>query len=242
MQPKNDADAISTLFQISCFGSEETVKTKEDMYKILEAISEHAKPLHNPKLAYWLGIAWRNFTAWYIRGEERKAYLNKTAQYFTKAFELSKETLPVELTQDEQHKVQHVSQIDIAGELGNLLVNEALIRDLGKAEKVLEFIYTSTKNYEPPLCAYAELFYKKGNYTKCAQIALDIHNRAERSEEWDLTPPAPMRIFGKAYRALGKQAKKDKRFNKAIKYFQKMKSLGVATENDLKILSKLKEK
>jgi hypothetical protein len=85
------------------------------------------------------------------------------------------------------------------------------------------------------------LFYKKGNYKKCAEIALDIHHRAEHSDEWDFPPPAPMRIFGKAYRALGKQAKKNKNPSEAAQYFQKMKSLGVASKNDLKILDRLKE-
>lgn len=242
MKPQNDTDAISTLFSISSFGTGGTInQNKDGMHKTLISISEYAEPLNNPILAYWLGIGWRNFTAWYIRGEDRKPYLNKIVQYFSKAFDLSKDTLPVKLPTHERHKVQYVGQIDIAGELGPLLVNEALIRDLDRAEEILEFVYISSEDYEPCLCAYAEIFYMKGDFNKCAEIALNIHNRAEHSERWDCTPPAPMRIFGKAYRALGKQAKKENRFPEAIQYFQKMKDLDIATENDLKILKRLKE-
>jgi tetratricopeptide (TPR) repeat protein len=123
-----------------------------------------------------------------------------------------------------------------------LLVDAAIIRDLDRAEKILEFVFENTNEYEPSLCSYADLFYKRGQCEKSVEIGLDIHKRAKKSSGWkDDPPPAPKSITGKAYRALAKKAKKEERRQEAIEYFEKLKSLDVATENDLKILNKLKE-
>ena len=133
-----------------------------------------------------------------------------------------------------------MDQIDIAGDLGNLLVDEAIIRDLDRAEPILKFVYESTEEYEPCLCYFAELYYKKENYKKCLEIGLNIYNRTLTSPEWkEDPPPAPLRIVGSAYRALAKQSKKENNTEEAISYFKNMEELGVATENDIKILNNL---
>lgn len=221
------------------FGGEQDFE-KSNMLKVLSEVESYASDLHTPKLAYWLGIAWRNFTGWHIRGDERKEYLDKAVTYFDKAFELSRNTLPIQLPLEQRHNSEYLDQIDIAGELGHMLVDEAPIRDLDRAEKVLQFVFDNTKEYEPCLCSYAELFYKRGNYLKSAEIGLNISDRCAKSPEWkDDPPPAPLGIVGSAYRALAKQTKKEGRTNEAIEIFQKMKALKVVSENDLKILEKL---
>ncbi len=237
----NDDDAITALMRISSmgFGGEQDFE-KNNMLKVLEEVEGYASNLQNPKLGYWLGIAWRNFTAWHIRGDERKEYLEKSVYYYDKALELSKNRLPIQLPLEQRHDAEYLDQIDIAGDLGDMLVNEVPIRDLDRAEKVLQFVFDNTDEYEPCLCAYAELFYKRGNYLKSAEIGLDISDRCAKSPEWrDDPPPAPLGIVGSAYRALAKQAKKAGRSNEAIEIFQKMKDLKVASENDLKILERL---
>ena len=101
----------------------------------------------------------------------------------------------------------------------------------------------NTKNYEPSLCFYAEAFYKKGDYEAAARVAIDAHQRALSSENWkDNPPPAPVTIAGKSYRAIGKQAKKSGDVEKAIGYFGKIIELGVATDNDKKVLEKLQKR
>lgn len=91
-----------------------------------------------------------------------------------------------------------------------MLVEDAPIRDLDRAENVLQFVYDSTEEYEPCLCSYAELFYKRGNFEKSAEIGLNINDRRTRSPEWkDDLPPAPLGIVASAYRALAKQVKKE---------------------------------
>ncbi|OQA93090.1 MAG: hypothetical protein BWY24_00731 [Microgenomates group bacterium ADurb.Bin219] len=239
---KNEEEAVTELMRITSmgFGSEQDFK-KENMLKVIGDIENEFQNSTNPRLAYWLGIAWRNFTAWHIRGDERKEYLDMAINYFDKAFSLSKTTLPVQLPLEKRHNSQYLDQIDIAGELGHMLVEDAPIRDLDRAEKVLKFVFDNTDEYEPSLCSYAELFYKRGDYLKCAEIGLNISNRCAISPEWkDSPPPAPLGIVGSAYRAFAKQAKKSGKNEVAIEYFEKMKGLKVATENDLKILDKLK--
>lgn len=238
----NDDDAITALMRITSmgFGDEQDFK-KENMLSVIDSVESCSSDLQNPKLAYWLGIAWRNFTAWHIRGDERKKYLEKAISYFDKALILSKNILPIQLPLEKRHIAGYLDQIDIAGELGHILVNEAIIRDLDRAEKVLQFVFDNTDEYEPCLCAYAELFYKRGDYKKCAEIGLNISDRTAKSPEWkDDPPPAPLGIVGSAYRILAKQAKKEGKTDEAIQYFQKMKELKVASDNDLKILEKLK--
>lgn len=238
----NDNEAVSALMRISSmgFGGEQDFE-KENMLRVLEEVENYANNIQNPKIAYWLGIAWRNFTAWHIRGDERKEYLKKAVDYFDKAFKLSKNTLPIQLPVERRHNAEFLDQIDIAGELGQLLVNEAIIRDLDRGEKVLKFIFDNTEEYEPSLCSYAELFYKRGDYKKCAEIGLNISDRCAISPEWrDDPPPAPLGIVGSAFRALAKQAKKEGKTEDSVKYFEEMKVLKVASDNDLKILEKLK--
>lgn len=237
----NDDRAITALMRISSmgFGDEQDFE-KDNMLKVLGEVESSFNDIQNPNLAYWLGIAWRNFTAWHIRGDERKEYLEKAIAYFDKALELSKSSLPIQLPLEKRHNAEYLDQIDIAGELGHLLVDEAIIRDLDRGEKVLQFVFDNTEEYEPCLCSYAELFYKRGDYQKCAEIGLNISDRCAISPEWkDDPPPAPLGIVGSAYRALAKQAKKEGKIDEAIGYFHKMKELKVASENDLKILEKL---
>ncbi len=239
---KDDNEAITALMRITSmgFGDEQDFK-KENMLSVIGDIEKEFQNTTNPRLVYWLGIAWRNFTAWHIRGDERKGNLDKAISYFNKAFGLSKNTLPVQLPLEKRHNAEYLDQIDIAGELGHMLVDDAPIRDLDRAEKALKFVFDNTKEYEPCLCSYAELFYKRGNYLKSAEIGLNISDRCAISPEWkDSPPPAPLGIVGSAYRALAKQAKKEGNNDVAIIYFEKMKKLKIATENDLKILDKLK--
>jgi tetratricopeptide (TPR) repeat protein len=237
-----EEQAISALMRISSFGlgNEDDFK-KENMIAVLKKVQNTEDGSRNPRLFYWFGIAWRNFTAWHIRGAERKEYLQKAVDYFSKALDFSKGELPIQLPTEQRHNSDFLGQIDIAGELGVMLVNEKLIRDLDKAERVLEVVYENTSEYEPSLCAFAELFYKKGEYERSAEIGLNISDRIANSPEWkNKPPPAPLGIVGSAYRALAKKAKKEKRFAEAIQWFDKMQHLGIASENDLKILEKLK--
>ncbi|MCB0509881.1 MAG: hypothetical protein KDC82_03885 [Bacteroidetes bacterium] len=240
---KSDKDIINKLIKVSSFGmGKEEDYNKANMLKVIEEAENFSKDSKNPKLFYWLGIAWRNFTGWHIRGDERKEYLSKAVDNYQKALDLAKDNLPIQLPIEKRHNTEFLDQIDIAGDLGHLLVDEAIIRDLDRAEPILKFVYEATGEYEPCLYSFAELYYKRGDYDKCLEIGLNIHNRTLTSQEWkDSPPPAPLGIIGSAYRALAKQAKKENNTEEAINYFEHMEELGVATENDLKILNNLRD-
>ena len=229
------------IIRVSCFGAgDESDMSKENMEKVFNEVEEYSNNSNDAKLFYWLGTGWRNYTSWHIRGDERKRYLEKSVNYFKKSFELAKEQLPVLLSLKQRSEFDNLDQLKIAEEVGTLLVNEFIIRNLEEAQALLDFIFVNTKEYEPCLCSYAELFYKKGEYEKCAEIARDLRNRIKNSSKWSgLIPPAPFGIEASAYRALGKKYKKDKQIEEAKKYFQKIIDLGIATENDKRILDKL---
>ena len=241
---RSDNEAIKALLKIACSSTgDEKEHEKPYMDKALAAVEDYiGGGIKNAKLAYWLGVAWRNYTAWHIRGDERKPFLEKSTEYFRQALKLAKNQLPIRLPLEKRHQVESLDQITIAGDSGFMLVENALMRNLNEAERILKFVAENTQEYEPCLCPYAELYYKRGNYKKAAEIALNAYERAKKSPEWKTTiPPAPLGIAGKAYRALGKKAKKQRRIKEAAKWYQKIVELGVATENDKKTLKKLRQ-
>ncbi len=163
------------------------------MLKAIEKVETQHPNSNSAELEYSLGIAWRNYTAWFIRSDERKPYLEKAVMQFAKAYTLEKGSSGTKWT-------------SYASELGALLVEEALIRDLERGIPLLEAVFQSTRDYEPLLCTYAQAIYKSGNIQKAAAVAIELHRRAKKSKEWkDSVPPAPMRIAAMAYRAHIKQ-------------------------------------
>lgn len=241
-QVTNDDKVLDSLRKVSWFGAgTESDFERKNMLKVINSAEVYAKTSENPQIFYYIGIAWRNFTSWHIRGDERKEFLEQAINNFEHAFDLSKNTLPIQLPLELRHNADYIDQIDIAGDLGHILVEEAIIRDLDKAEPILKFVYDSTEEYEPCLCSFAELYYKRKDYKKCLEIGLNIHKRTLLSPEWkDSPPPAPLGIVGSAYRALAKKAKNDGDTIEAVGYFEKMIELKVASDNDRKILNKLK--
>lgn len=238
---QSDKDAIDKLITISCFGAGSAQEqSRDNMEKVLSEVEQYSLHSQNCKLFYWLGIAWRNFTAWHERGEQRISPLNRSISNFEKSFQLAKKQIPTSISSEERGPIENLDQITIAGELGSLLADDAPIRDLERAEEYLRFVFESIEEYEPCLCSYAELFYKKGDFEKCAEIALNAIERAKKSSFWcESVPPAPANIAGKAFRALAMKAKKAKDIEKSKRFLVNIIGLGVATENDKKILSRL---
>ena len=76
--------------------------------------------------------------------------------------------------------------------------------------------------------------------SESAEVALELHHRAEKSSEWEgSVPPATMGIVAKAYRAKAKEHKKNREIEQAISLFQKLVDMNLATDNDQKLLEKL---
>lgn len=270
---KSEEELKQSLVEIAAFGaSDESAYAKSNMDNVLGEIESRLDETTSSMVLYWLGIVWRNYTSWHIRGDERKSYLEKSVEYYQRAFDRSREEWPLRQPYENRRDSDFLDQISIASDLGSLLIDELVIRDLDRGEKVLEFVYNGTDEYEPCLCSYAELFYKKGMYEKTADVALEVYERAEKSakteweymqnslnnkelDHWDglkqvyvkagdydwhnLIAPASLGIAGKAMRALAKRAKKEGDTHNAKKWFVQLIELGIATDNDKKIYSKL---
>ncbi len=179
-----------------------------------------------------LGGALYQFVFNHVRGNERKPYLVKVIEHFDKALNLSKGNRWQVLTNNKEEPHSY-----IAGNLGIILVREALIRDLDKAISCLEPLFSSTIQYLPALCSYAEALYKQGQYIKAARVAEELHERAKRDPEWKGTiPPAPLSIAASAYRAEAKRQNKMGHLEQARNYFEKLMKTGFASENDQRLL------
>ena len=233
---------ILSLIQISnALGPDGGFGHKETMGKVLGEAEHFFEKSPDARLAYWLGIAFRNFTAWHARGDDRKPYLEKAVFYFGTALELGQadDSVPVRL--DRSSRIRgNVDQLMIHGELGMILVDAPLVRDLDKGIEVLSFVYNNESDYQPSLCWYADAFFKKGEFEKAAEVGLALHDRAKNSEKWKAhVPTAPMATVASAYRALAKDAKKRGDIQKARSCFRELVQLGLASESDWKALDSL---
>ncbi len=225
---RSEQKAIDSLKDVASFGLGPQPKPSE-MLSIIEQVESQYPRNNSAELEYWLGITWRNYTAWFIRGDDRKAHLEKTVAHLERAYEIEKAHSGANLT-------------DYADVLGILLVEESTVRNLPRGIALLESVFQNTREYDPYLCAYAEAIYKIGEYQKAAEIALELHRRAERSNEWKGSIPlAPIRIAAKSYRAEIKELKSERRFRDALSISEKLVQTDFATANDLKVHRKLQE-
>ncbi len=221
------SDAIHSLERVASFGLGPQ-PTQAQMLETVQRIEDQYPASHSAELEYWLGIAWRNYTAWFVRGDERKPYLEKAIAHLERAYSLEK------ANSGQRWKTY-------ASELGALLVDEALMRDLDRGIPLLEAVFQSTQDYEPLLCSYAEAIYKTGDFEKAAAVATELYRRAKSSKEWKQNiPPAPMRIAAMAYRAEIKQLKKDGKISEALSISNALLNTGAASDNDRKTHEKLK--
>lgn len=263
----SEDEVVHALIEIGTYSGDESLNSQANMNEVLEKIEPLVNANTSSRVLYWLGIVWRNYTAWHIRGDARKPYLEKAIGYYKRAFDKSKEEWPIQQSADNRHDAAYLDQITIASDLGTLLVEEKLVRDLDEAKQYLGFVAVSTDGYEPCLCHFAELYYKNGEFEKCIAIALKVHDRAVKSAkiEWEeskeaarkwkelsgeanaeqdndwhnFIPTMPLATAGKALRALGRQAKKDGNIEVAKKYFGKIIELNIASETDKRIYERL---
>lgn len=92
----------------------------QEMLDTITKIELNSSKTSNAKLYYALAIAYRNYCAWFVRGIERKLYLEKTTNYLR----LTINTSPNHITSK--------------AELGKLLIEEKAIRNLEEGIKILQ--------------------------------------------------------------------------------------------------------
>ncbi len=92
----------------------------QEMLSVITSVEERCDALSDSKLYYLLAIAYRNYCAWFIRGDQRKEYLEKCISLLEKSASSSPEN------------------VSAKSELGRLLIEEKVIRDLPRGIELLE--------------------------------------------------------------------------------------------------------
>lgn len=234
------AQAIRVLIDMSCSGPYKE-SLQSEMFKLIVNIEKQFPESGSCELEYRLGIALRNYTSCFVRGDDRRTYFQRAVLHLEKAYILSEGVIPEGHSPTENYEIWFLDRNTIASEIGALLIEEAIIRDIKKGISYLSVVFNNTTDYHPLLCSYAEAFYKLGEYLKAAEIALELCRRVEISSKWREigTPPALKEIIAKAYRTKAKQHMKNKEIEQAINFLQKLIELSLATDNDRKLLGKL---
>lgn len=235
----NNDDLLTALQRVSVFSLDsDPLDNREEMERVIKSAEQAVDDNSSALFLYWLGVAYRNYTAWHIRGDDRQPYMAGAVHYLEAAFEKAKaERLPMERPDS---FINSLGQLDIAGDLGSMLVKDKPVRDLDKAERVLTYVYDNASDYEPSLCALVDLYYSRGMYEKSANIAKELTGMQRRSSEWRDSPaPYPAAAEAKAYRALLKAAKKNGDTEQAKLWAKKLLATDYATDNDKKIASRL---
>jgi len=136
----NDAgELIARLNQISnglgeyasySFNKEDPSQKNQKAQKMLAAITDIEKKstlLNDSTLFYSLAIACRNYCAWFVRGDERKIHLEKCVAFLNESISISPDN------------------VDAKSELGRLLIEEKVVRNLSKGIVILEKLNTDGK-------------------------------------------------------------------------------------------------
>lgn len=128
----NNTDDISTLNEISnglgeyasCSFNESNIDIKykkgQEMLSIIVSIEKNNIESSDTNLFYSIAIAYRNYCVWFVRSDERKKYLEKSILFLNKSILISSEN------------------INAKSELGRLLIEEKVVRDLSKGINILE--------------------------------------------------------------------------------------------------------
>lgn len=228
--------AIKILHEMTLFRPGYTLPSKQEMLTQIEQIEAQFPQNESYELELALGGALNHYIFHYVRGDERKLFLERVVRHWERAYRLAAgKRLDMAGCGSKLEP-----ELFIAAALGSLLVQEAPIRDLDKGIFYLERVYNTTKDYVPALCSYAEALYKRGAYLEAAQVATALYLRATSDPEWkDSVPPAPMGIAVKAYRAEAKRLKKEGKLKEAAEVLQGLVETGCATVNDRLLLEAL---
>ena len=223
------SEAVQLLNRTCSFQIGQSQPTQREMLNLIENIERQHANSDSAELHFMLGVAWEFYTAWFVRGDNRKPFLQKMLEHLDRALSI-------------EERNSGARRNDYASRLGSELVEEAQVRDIHRGIELLRSVFESVSDYVPLLCSYPEALYKAGDYSKSAEVATDLHRRATQSKDLlSNLPTAPLQTAAKAYRAIVRQSKKDKKFLDAMFASSGLLATGFATENDLQIHKKLAE-
>lgn len=96
------------------------IEKGQEMLSIITDIDKKSNFLNNASLFYSLAITYQNYCAWFVRDDERQIYIEKCMYFLNKAISASPDN------------------IGAKPELGNLLIEEKVVRNLSKGIEILE--------------------------------------------------------------------------------------------------------
>lgn len=162
--------------------SEKIIQKGNEMLSIINDIESKSKDVKNSKLYFSLAVAYRNYCAWYKRGDERKEFLERVVSNLNKALSLNPD------------------HVGAKAELGRILIENKPVRDLETGLKYLQEL--KDRNLMP---FYLESILAKA-YRQIGNISLDEDYDLLKIS----TFPAVFREERKKFRALIKKFKKEK--------------------------------
>ena len=203
---------VETLQRLTLVGPDATLPDQDKMLSAIDDLERILKENPIVEAANVLGRSLECYTAWYVRGDDRKAFLERARDSY-------------------RHAKNNAA-------LARLLVEEAQVRNLEEAIPLLESIYNNSTEYDPVLCAYVDALYKDGQYMKAYEVGVRIQ---EMGNEVGLSSPptAPITTAAKALRAEAKRLKKAGRQEEVIEVLNLLQQTGHATRNDMKLLERL---
>jgi len=178
---------LTSLF----YGEEEWRHRKPRYERIIREGEKTVKylPTHY-ELGFQLARAYNYYRSWYIKGDARRPYLLKAVEHFATAIEAGKEN----------------QKQEAAFECGVILTEEALVRDLRRAARLLEFVIEDEKTYHPAHCLLARAYKRDGQLAKAIvayERAIEVIERSLKTHD-PCIAPAPFEELAKIYLRRGK--------------------------------------
>jgi len=147
----------------------------------IEQIEVKTKNITDSKLSYALAIVYSNYSSWYRRGDERKFFLEKSIFLLNQSISLSPQN------------------IEAKAELGHILIDYKIVRNLSKGIKLLEELQN---NNELPTYLNSTLAEAKRKIGKIENNNFNLCSFQDPS-------PAVFREERKRFRALIRKYKKE---------------------------------
>ena len=199
---------INTLLDLTKYGEcmfeeDKTVKNKKgkEMLSVITTIEKNYRDLKDDDLFYNIAIAYRNYTAWFIRSNEKKYFLENAIENLRKAISLSPEN------------------IDARYELSWLLINEKSVRNLVEGIEIAEKMKSEG---EMPLPLNSVLARAKRQFSG-VEIT-DIFDLCSFSDD---PSPAVFREERIKFRTLIRKLKKEKNIDELKNVLNQYYQLGV---------------
>ena len=186
---KDISNALGTYASTAFNNKSKTIKNKKaaEMLSIIKNIENNTKNLDDTELYYYIAIAYRNYSAWFVRGNDRKKILEKCIYNLNKAISID------------------FNNIEAKSELGRLLIEEKIIRNLPKGIEILENLKNNGKLPSSLNSILSKAHRQIGN--------IGIDNNFDLCSFKDPSP-AVFREERKKFRALIRKYKKNKESEK----------------------------